>query len=432
MSVSNFIKALALTTALTAPAAAKEAVIGLSPFGDPAAKLEEVKAIAFHLADTIEPGEQAYVVDAFTQEEIAVFAVPNDPKRFARPKARMKKNGAFFAAMKRFADAARAPEGGHFEGQIDAPRFWRTIGANYPAETARDLILYATSPLFDNPRIPGLTMKAGATPDDAHIAASRANSVYGSEGEEDALANYTLHWGAPDAGFVRNDRHLHFTQRFHALSVAARGGVLATFATNPETAILNAAAGLSAPVTKEALKPDEAPTMIYYHEVVAELEETTVTSIYERRLSDRKPDLTELTKAEGVEIAIRWSCDCDFDLTVLPPDGAPISYRQLETPQGRLFKDFTSSDALSNGWETVAMAGPVDLTSTAIALNLFRGGAGSEVELRIAIGGETWGRRFALSGAADGGEGFEETLHREAPANAAWAVPDLLTMLGGS
>lgn len=424
--------AVAAVAVVAAPVHAKEAVIGLSPFGTPEQKLEEIKAIAFHLASTVEPGERAWVIDAFSQEEVAVFAVPNDPERYKRIKSKMRANEAFFAKTKRFADAARLPEGEAFAGQINMPRLMRTIGANYPADTARDLIIYAASPLFDDPNIPGLTMKTGAVPDDAHIVASRANTVYGGQGEEDFLANYTVHWGALDAGFVRNDRHLHFMQRYYALAIAARGGVLTTFATNPETAILNAAAGLSAPVSKAALKPDDQPTMIFYHEIEAALEEASIGSIYERRLSDRTPTTAELTAAEDVEIAIRWACDCDFDLVVQPLGGAPISFRKLQTSQGKLFKDFTSSDALNRGWETVAMDGPIDLTQTLVAANLFRGPAGSEVELRVAIGGETWGWRFVLAGKADGGKGFATTVQRKAAANTAWTIADLAALMEGS
>ena len=207
---------------------------------------------------------------------------------------------------------------------------------------------------------------------------------------------------------------------------------MATFATNPETALSNAAAGLSAPVTEDALKPDEAPTMIFHHEIEAALEEASVGSIYERRLSDRTPDRSALTGAENVEFAIRWSCNCDFDLVVRPKGGAPISFRQLQTAEGRLFKDFTSSDALNNGWETVAMSGPIDLAQTLVATNLFRGPGHAEVELRVAIGAETWGWRFAFAGQADGGKGFATTLARAAAANTAWNVPDIAALLEGS
>ncbi|MEM7427868.1 MAG: hypothetical protein AAF441_17375, partial [Pseudomonadota bacterium] len=117
---------------------------------------------------------------------------------------------------------------------------------------------------------------------------------------------------------------------------------------------------------------------------------------------------------------------------VRPSGGEVISYRKPRTTAGTLFKDFTSSKDLNNGWETVALSGgAVDLNRLTLAVNLYRGGGrNNSVELRIAVNGETWGRSFTIRGPADGGKGLLDTLRHLAPANPAWIVPDARKVVG--
>ncbi|MEM8821053.1 MAG: hypothetical protein AAGE90_16245 [Pseudomonadota bacterium] len=429
--LKSAVAALAIGTA--GAAEAKETVVGISPFGTAEEKLAEVKEVASHLLETLKPGETGWVVDAHSQALVAATTVSTEPKKSGTMQARMRADPKFFADLKRFADAARAAEGDHHPGQIDFPAFVRTIGTSFPAETERDLILFRVSPLTHDPREPGLSMAGGAVPDDAHIAAARATSVYGSADEAGLLQNYTVHWSTDGMGWSVSDRHAHFVQRFYALSVAKRGGMLATFSPDPQAALRNAKAGISAPIGSYTLKSDDAPTMILYGAAESATQtsaEMATQSIYARALSTRAPVHAELTDARDVEIAIRWQCDCDFDLAVRPADGETISYRNLETAFGRLFKDFTSSEDLDLGWETVSLPA-VDLSTTTVAMNLFRGQPGAVVELRIAIGGETWGQRFTVTGNADGGDGFAATMRKGRPANAAWIVVDPKSLMEG-
>ncbi|MEM9098689.1 MAG: hypothetical protein AAGC79_09205 [Pseudomonadota bacterium] len=422
--------ALAVAAAITDPAIGKETLIGVSPFGTPEAKLAEVKAIANHLLAVLEPGETGWVVNAYDQSQIAEITISTDPKKSESLQRRMRNAPEFFAGLKRFAEAAIVPTGENFAGQIDLPGFLRNVGANYPADRARDLILYNVSPLTHDPRSPHLSMKDGAVPDDASIAASRAVNVYGARGEEQLLTHYTVHWGANGLGWSQSDVHAYHIQLFLTHSVSKRGGKLVTFATDPATALRNGRAGISRPVTAAAFKPDDQPTMVTFP--IGEVTTEVMESIYERALSERVPSRVELTQARDVEIAIRWTCDCDFDLAIQLRGTDAISYRTPETPAGTLHKDFTSSEALELGWETVTLHGPLDLTTALIAINLYRGAPGAEVEIRIAVGAETWGRRYVIGSSADGGSGFAKTMRTGTPANGAWVMVDARALLGGA
>jgi len=202
-----------------------------------------------------------------------------------------------------------------------------------------------------------------------------------------------------------------------------------TFAPDSAAALRNARAGISRPVAAGAFKPDDQPNMVTFS--VAEATTEVAESIYERALSERVPGVHELAEARDVEIAIRWTCDCDFDLAIQLRGTEAISYRVPETASGTLHKDFTSSEALELGWETVTLRGPVDLTTALIAINLYRGAPGAEVEVRIAIDQETWGQRYRIRRAADGGQGFTKTMRTGTPANGAWVVVDALSLMGG-
>lgn len=434
ISLKHALSALLLASSLAVPTSgiAREAVIALSPFGTVEEKLADIGDIATHLAETVAPGEQGFVINAYDQARIATFTVPNAPDRYGNVRAKMRANPAFFVAMKTFAENAKGPGADKFDGQIDFPALVRTIDATYPTDRPRDLILYNVSPVTHDPRTPGLSMRGGAVPDDGHVAASRAVSVYGSDGETGALANYTLHWGMNGDGWSVSDRHAFAMQRYLALSVSERGGVLATFASVPMTALQNAASGISEPVGSHILKPTDQPTMIHYGTEAHAEEEAELVPIYERDLSTRAPARAELRAAQRVEVGIRWTCQCDFDLAVRPEGGDVISFRQLRTSHGRLHKDFTSSEALDNGWETVILPGPLDLTAVLIVVNLYRGRAGADVELRVAIGAETWGQQYSFPAASDGGSGFARTMASGAPANPAWVVVDPALVLEGN
>lgn len=428
-----------------APIEAKETVAGISPFGTPTQKMSEIRAIGLHLAETTNPGETSYVVNAFGNSEIARFVVPDDAERYDNPRSKMQVNRDFFRATKEFADNAIEPSdtssGKHFAGQIDLPAFLRNVGANYPTQKARDLLLYSVSPLTHYQRDPDLSMLDGVLPDHDHLAASRANSPYGAKEQADKLVNYTIHWGLLDMEWAVSDRHQHFMEEYTSLSASLRGATLATFAPDADTALRNAKANIDTALGEHKLEADGTLEMIHFRpQVVEEVHDQSQANrsipIYERELSTRVPEKQEVSAAMNVEIAIRWTCQCDFDLAVKPNGGSIISYREPRTSKGRLFKDFTSSQDLNNGWETVTLSGSngtVDLQQLLIAINLYSGAVRNQtVELRIAIDGETWGKEFIIQGQGNGGAGFEDTLQSGRPTNNAWIAPDIMEVLGGA
>ena len=412
---------------------AREAVVVLSPVGNAEGKLTEVEAVALHLIDTVEPGEEAWVINGLTQEQIAHYTLGNDPERYKNQRNRMRDNAAFFRNLKGFAEAAITPKEDVFAGKIDFPSVLRTLNANYPAGEARDLIFYNVSPVTHDPRHLDFSMLGSVIPDDDHIPSSRADTIYGASGEDAYLQNYAVHWGMNGTAWRVSARHEHFMVRFISGSVTSRDGTLSTFAQDPATALRNAKAGVSERIGQFAPELDGHRTMVHLRPTAALEAGDAGGSIYERTLSQRTPDQDELRAAQNVEIAIKWDCACDFDLAVQVWGDAPISFRAPRGVSGTLFKDFTSSASLNTAWETIAMPGPVDLQALTVAVNQFSGASGgAQAELRIAIIGETWGRKLRVAGPADRGAGFERTLSRRAPANPAWLIVNPMDVVGAN
>ncbi|MEL7398678.1 MAG: hypothetical protein AAFN44_20155 [Pseudomonadota bacterium] len=414
------ISTILASSLLFAPEAqAKETIVVVSPFAPEEVKQEQIRDLSNHIAEITEPGETSYVLNGWTQETIARFHVPEDEDRYARTSARMRANPEFFRNMKEFAEE-RAPSSTETQaGQIDWPAVMRRVGRDFPAQDSRDLIFYEVSPVYHDVRSPEFSMRGGTLFSDAHLDVTRDDSPFGARDQSDLLSSYTVHWGLLNEEWAVSDRHAFQMERAIALSVEARGSVLSTFASGGITALENAANGISAPIGSFPYESDGRPVMIRFQPE----EEIEEVSIYDRPLSDRSPSRNEFNAARDVEIAIRWDCNCDFDLAVQVANEVPISFRAPVGVYGTLFKDFTSSQSLNNGWETIAIPGPVDLQSVMIAVNQYRGGSGgAEVELRLAIGGETWGRMVRVDGPADRGSGFRRTIANGTPANAAWDV----------
>ncbi|MEP3918457.1 hypothetical protein [Ascidiaceihabitans sp.] len=427
MNTTFLAVALAATTALVPAAQAKESIFVVSPFATAAAKQDQIRAIGQFLAETTEAGETSHVLNGWSQETIASFKVPGDSERYTRASSRMRANPTFFKDMKAFAETPPPAADAPHIGQIDWPAVLRRVGRDFAADIPRNLIFHDVSAVYHDVRSPEFSMRGGVLFSEAHLEASRDATPFGALGQSDYLTNYTVHWGVNDGAWIVSDRHAHHAERIMSWSVSTRGGVLATFANDGATALENARSDKSRAIGAHHLNSDGRLSMIGFQRQA----EAPAVSIYDRVLSDRTPALSELEQARDIEIAIRWTCACDFDLAVKPQGGKSVSFRAPSSAQGQLFKDFTSSSSLSNGWETIALTGPVDLTRTIIAANLFSG-TGGRGEIRIAIAGETWAAPFEVTGRANSGDGFEQTMASGNPANMGWAVLAAAQIMGAN
>ena len=86
--------------------------------------------------------------------------------------------------------------------------------------------------------------------------------------------------------------------------------------------------------------------------------------------------------------------------------GEVISFRNVQTAEGMLYKDYTDAASLSlNGFETVAVNVPVDLNALIIAVNHYSGqrAGGVQFDIRISVSGQTYLASYTLPAASGNG-----------------------------
>lgn len=407
--------------ALTAAGpAVGDTVVALSPYDTVANQRSRIESVARHLSDAVAPGEVAHILDGHGLRLIGTFAVP-DKDGYKNPRAKLAVNKAALGALLRFANDARTDA--DKIGRIDLPGLLRYVGKNHPADDESDLIVFG-NPLHDDPRIPASSMQGGHVPNDGHIAATRARSPYGTAGLKGRLKGYRVHMGLPTTDWAVTDQHAHFVQRFWALSIGAQGGRLATFTADPAT------------LFRQASNPTPSSGDGYTLGTVDKLEmlpfrpQRVTLPIYDRELTPKPPKMRELRRAHEVEVGISWVCgDCDFDLYARPGAHAQVIYfNRPGTGEGRLFKDYRQSPAITGGFETISFTAPIDLTALRLAINFYAGrvpAGGAKGEVRIAIGGRTWAKPFRIT-ATDGNKGkaAKAVMNSGRAANKGWIVID--------
>ncbi|MEM6549832.1 MAG: hypothetical protein AAF713_19090 [Pseudomonadota bacterium] len=117
-------------------------------------------------------------LDAATLRLIGTFAVP-EKAAYRHPRAKLKANRPALRALAEFAKASDGDPAPR--GRIDLPGFLLQVGRNWPATEPAELIVLG-SPIHDNPRAPGFSMKGGKVPNDGHVTVGRNLHLYARPG----------------------------------------------------------------------------------------------------------------------------------------------------------------------------------------------------------------------------------------------------------
>lgn len=455
-------------------ALAGDYIIGMSPNLRPTKAETQVKNVSNFLLDNLKPGDSAVVFNAYTNESLGEFKVPNRPAyRHKKVRMKLKPIRKGLLALRRFGKQAHLPEGAEKkvpEGLVSWPDFLRFVAENYPAREKTDVILFG-SPFYvsTNPRMKDFSMLGGAVPGDGHLIASRSQTPFGTAGSEGLLSNFRVHFGLPNVTWKESDQHAHHVQRFISLFVERMGGELVSFTHDLPTLFRRVKEKAPAPNVQYALAPTGTLAMNSY--VYADIAEKEVSGgeqpvgapevttpaprahveevpsppvvaqsvpIHERPISQKKVSPATARSAQLLEVGLSWVCPhsrCDYDIHAQAHPGAQVlNFSHTSTPEGTYFKDFTTSPRLTNNaYETIAFKVPVDLTRMKLAINFYGGEVPqpNQVELRIAINGRTYMKRYlvhALRG--NTGKGFQSTFQTGKPANPNWLVIDPLEVIG--
>jgi hypothetical protein len=447
----------------------RDLVVGLSPHMTAQKADVQVKEISGFLLDTLQPGDSAMVFNAYTNESISTFTVPNR-SAYKHRKVKIKALKKAILKLRRFGKQASnsgVTNDSTQAGTILWPQFLRFVGEYFPASKPTDIFLLG-SPLYPgaNPNDKTFSMLEGAVPGDGHLLVTRARSPFGAAKSEQLLNNFRVHFGIPDASWKKNDQHGHFVQRFITLFTEKLGGKLISFTHDLPTVFRRLEEHAPAPTTQYAVVPNDKLEMIsfVYQDIPAkevsidapqvetqasenEHVETPVPTtevstigipIHERPISTEIVSTQTAKKAKEVEVGLSWVCPkqhCDYDIHAQAfPGTRVLNFSNKSTDEGTHLKDFTSSPKLAeNAYETIVFKVPVDLSRLKLAVNFYGGKVPrpNQIELRIAIQDRTYMRRyevFALKG--NKGKGFKETFESGTPANQNWIVIDPMQVVG--
>ncbi len=411
---------------------AKDLVIGLSPFQEPAAAEVQVKSVLQFLTSSLEPGDSAMLFDAYHIRTLGNFIVPNK-SAYRHPKAKIQANSKAVKNLLNFAKQARKPQGGNepsVTGAIRWPQALRFIGENYPAAKGSDLILLG-SPIYDDPNEKLFNMSGYLIPGDGHLIHARNATPYGIKGQESLLSKWRVHLGFSNRNWQRDENHGFHVQRLWTLHVEKQGGALVSFTNDLPTLFHRVQSRALSPKHSYELQKTAKLEMILLNKPRVEQD----ISIYERPLSKEPPAEDLVRRATNVEVGITWDCSwCDLDLYVRPgPSAKTLSFQTMQSEAGKYFKDWQRSPRATNGYETVVLDGVVDMTTLFLAVNIYGGRTedGVHGELRISLDGETYASAFHLQARIGNvGAEREQVLQTGQAPSHFWLVIDPLEVIG--
>lgn len=375
----NLLKTL-LLLCLAVNVQAKDWVLALSP--NQANLTEHAHTALKHLIGQ-PAGTTVTVVDGVRLETIGRFEVPKDP-RYRHPRTILAKNAGLAEKLQSW---AKVPTEGPVPQNLMVPSLLEFV-----ADLGSDVVLVGSMRYHDADE-PASSMLE-RFPGDGHLFHPPTETPYGTQGID--LAGLRVHWVNTDPRPQRMQRHV---RRFWHLYAEAAGGVLVQVVrTLGDVQLSRTPRPLGYSVQDSNKLEMNALTPL----------ELGALSIFERGISYEP--LPENSVPQPITIGLSWaSCtQCDLDLYARPFDLADTLYfAATESAQGRYFKDFTTSPATSNGFETIEFSAPVDLQQLLIGVNFYAGTAqnGVEAELRLSVGNQTFEHRIHLPGVQGRGGG---------------------------
>ena len=422
MKMMRYMFVFILSACSMQPSYAADLVVAVSLFGES----EEAKAQMTGLLQfltSLEPGRQAVLIDGDHLQTLGTFTVP-ESAAYRSPKARLNVNKKLAGRLMRLHQNAKTSP----QRAAKLPQLLRHIAQSYGGQGALDVIVLG-SPFYNDPKEPGYAFAGGRYPSDAHIAAGRGETPFGTRGLEGILENVRVHIGYGGEDAMQSGRYRYFVERFWSLYIAQLGGALASFTGDHAALFAAVKRGGDFPKETYTLKKGGVIEMIRLEPPVMG------TSIYERPVTAAPLPPHVIAHARDVEIGLSWSCtSCDLDLYARAfSDVHPLYFGRTETPEGRYYKDFRRSPIGSKGYETIRFSVPVDVREVFIAVNFYGGEAKEPVtaELRLTALGRTYAHKFPVKAkAGNKGKGMVETLITGRAANAHIAVIDPLSIIG--
>lgn len=386
----------------TAPAR-QQFIIGVSPFLENSAKDEVYRSVVRLLVQELPLESTVSIYDAFGLKTIASVAIPAN-HAFESAKTRANQFAPAIRDLKAFLAETHAQPVAkdlNFKNALRLPQFWDFISENFSEQTPVTLLLFGSA-LYQDAQEPAFSMVGGFFPSDAHLRASREDSLYGKPARPATGAPVLVNWvyfGEP----WLNELHREKITRFWSLYLEQRGARLASFTADSATALDAFRQGSAFKVASASawtLEPGQKKLEML--RVTRDMPNTEWL-LGESAGPDRQGPPAALVGP--MKIGIRWKSDIDLDLYATPRRGAEtLFFQHPHSPEGYYYKDHRSSPGRE--YEFIEFESPVDARQVEAFVNFYQGNCpgGPRAEVRIEFGGRIFAGHVSLS-ATEGNRG---------------------------
>jgi hypothetical protein len=405
--------AIAIAIASPASANAKNYVIVLPPdyAGSKPALLQTLgDAVA-----AVTPADRLYFYRARPLGEIALIAVPDDPKAQNAAWVKRQLAGQFAPVLRHIAELPGGVRG-EPPGNLMIPALLDELGRNVMSSLPerRAEVLLIGSPIYFDKRDGRWAMTDRFYPSDALLRTKRTESPFGTIGTEKLLSGMTLHfcWPNGQAEFVSVE-HEERVKRWWSLWTTAQGGKVGTFTTDISVCARRFREGTSGGQTVYAPGRDEKPEMLRVAAPMPVALPASMDQPGEYFLRDDVPiSRTPPTITTGIAwIGLKWNAPCDVDLYARAESSSQwLFFGHVRTNEGFFNKDHLSATG-EKQFEYIEFFKPIDLTKSEVAINLYSGNLAVPPEgvIRVWFGGQVYEQPFKLAAKSGNGGRFPMT-----------------------
>jgi hypothetical protein len=436
--------------------------VGISPYGDPTHRTEDLQSLLVFMLETAAPGDDIAVCDALNQKLVTKFVIPEGTLFRANARARAQRLAPHMASLKQFLAAERSRPT-EMANVIALPQFLDFAASQLrrPGEPLRVVLL--ASPFYMNAENPAFNMDS-AFPSDANLTTDQHDSVFGCALRKQALNGVTVHLAHLGAHFL-NDYHQERTGRFWALYCKEAGGALCTFCSDAAIAFQRARENIQHPFVDATLDPNDTkiemrqvmrraiPAWFGPTNIIQRITETVNVPRVTNEVSftqplPPEPNVSSLTTNQAmlpsrpnqhslpegptnaaplppaspltnfpiapvsrgkVGIGIAWSAPVDCDLYVKPTRAAvELFYRKTVSREGKYYHDYRSAN-LGMDYEFIELNAPVELARVSCYVNYYAGHAAAvHGTVVLYYEGQSYYGAFQIA-APKGNAGFESS-----------------------
>ncbi len=379
----------------------------LSPYQDKVDVQQQV-ITTIELLTELPLGEKITVLNGETASTIATLNVPED-ERLSDYNSRINHNVEAIAALGQFIQSVDI--GDRTAGAMNLPLVLGEVARYH--RYANDILVMGSGG-FDIQGVSQEVIDGDKILLDSNISQSPRQSLFGTQGIEERLKGFRIHWLLPAP--IADTEYKDSSQRFWHLFLHHQRAELVSFTHDKASVLRRLKANAPAlPMAYELTLASESRQM-----------KQREAALFNLPLSKAPLDTATWHRPQKLRLGIRWQGHAiDLDLYAsTTPTRAPVYFANPMTSVARYFKDILSGgNSKTTLYETIAFHRAVDLCKLVIGINHYGGTTAIPINgtLRTEIGNKVYETAFTLnSSTGNRGDDIqavlsmgEDTLHSQ-------------------